>query len=71
MHTFKREEKRKYLVVIVFLKLNNTAISKRKRFSLYSCFMMNIILVVCYIDGFLNICIYIILSIIYIAHMEE
>ena len=30
MHTFKREEKRKSLVAIIFLKLNNTAISKRK-----------------------------------------
>ena len=34
MHTFKREEKRKSLVAIIFLKSNNTAISKRKGFSL-------------------------------------
>ena len=34
MHTFKREEKSKSLVAIIFLMLNNTAISKKKRVKL-------------------------------------
>ena len=43
MHTFNREEKRKYLVAIIFLMLlSNTVIRKRKGFSLHSCLMTNI-----------------------------